>query len=165
MKYLKHSTSVIFILFSQFILAQERITLQVPGKDRFAEVNLTGASVLPSGRLVNPVGDVMRITHDPFGLTISPNGKRAVTLHNGVFTIIDLEHGQSTRIPDYAGKIKSPFPNGSLLGVAFNSDNKTIYLSGGDKGTVIVYNIETLNVVDSIRLDGKVGDVLRLVKG
>jgi len=153
-------TLFLFVLLSQFSFAQERITLQVPGKDRFAEVNLAGASVLPSGRLVNPVGNVMRITHDPFGLTISPNGKRAVTLHNGVITIIDLELGQSTRVPDYAGKIKSPFPNGSLLGVAFNSDNKTIYLSGGDKGTVIVYNIETLNAVDSIQLDGKVGDVL-----
>ncbi len=162
MKQSIHSTSILFlfILVSQFSFTQERITLQVPGKDRFAEVNLAGASVLPSGRLVNPVGNVMRITHDPFGLTISPNGKRAVTLHNGVITIIDLEHGQSTRVPDYAGKIKSPFPNGSLLGVAFNSDNKTIYLSGGDKGTVIVYNLETLNAVDSIQLDGKVGDVL-----
>ncbi|MBK8779325.1 MAG: hypothetical protein IPO25_18710 [Saprospiraceae bacterium] len=45
---------------------------------------------MPSGRYVTPTGSGIRITHDPFGMAVSPDGKKAVTLHNGVLTILDL---------------------------------------------------------------------------
>jgi DNA-binding beta-propeller fold protein YncE len=132
----------------------EVITLQVPGRNQFAAILENGVSVLPSGRLVKPAGETIRITHDPFGMAIAPNGKKAVTLHNGVFTIVDLVSMRSTRVPSYDGKITSPFSNGSFLGVAFAADSKIIYLSGGDNGAVISYDIEKLQRVDSISLNG-----------
>lgn len=112
--------------------------------------------MLPSGRYVNPAGDLIRITHDPFGMAISPDNKKAVTLHNGVFTIIDLPTLQNTRVPSYDGTIQSPLSNGSFLGLAFSADSKKIFLSGGDNGAVIVYDIAALKRVDSISLNGKV---------
>jgi len=74
-----------FLIFSVQLQAQE--LLEVPGKQRYASLNPDGISVLPSGRFVKPAGKVSRITHDPFGLAISPNGKKAVSLHDGVLTI------------------------------------------------------------------------------
>ena len=86
--------------------AQKQVTiLQVPGTNQFCKINENGTSVLPSGRYVTPAGNLIRITHDPFGMAISPDGKKAVTLHNGVFTIIDLTSMSHTRIPSYDGKI------------------------------------------------------------
>ena len=85
-----------------------------------------------------------------------PDGKKAVTLHNGVFSIIDLVSLSHTRVPSYDGKIVSPLSNGSFLGVAFAPDSKTIFLSGGDNGAVIIYDISTLQRLDSISLNGKV---------
>ncbi|MEI8058565.1 MAG: phosphoesterase [Ferruginibacter sp.] len=155
-------------------------TFQVPGKNQFATINEKGVSVLPSGRWLTPAGSLIRITNDPFGMAVSPNGKKAVTLHNGVFTIIDIASLQKVRVPSYNQKINSPlaheplsgnvFTNdslqakvipsplkeGSFLGVAFAADSKTVYLSGGDNGAVIVYDIENMQRVDSISLNGKV---------
>ncbi len=135
------------------------IILEVPGKNKFCSIDENGVSVLPSGRYVTPAGSSIRITHDPFGMSISPDGKKAVTLHDGVLTVIDLTSLQATRIPSYDKKIKSPFSNGSFLGVAFAQDSKTVYLSGGDNGAVIQYDTDQLNRLDSISLNGKVGDV------
>src|SRR4051812_40198173 len=93
-----------FLLFSQLpsLWAQQPVTiLEVPGKDRFCSINEKGTSVIPSGRYLTPAGDFIRITNDPFGLAISPDGRKAVTIHNGVFTIIDLATLKNTRVPGY----------------------------------------------------------------
>ena len=166
---------------SATLLAQKPVTvLQVPAKNAYCAIDSAGVSVLPSGRLITPAGQTIRITHDPFGISISPNGKKAVTLHNGVFTVIDLATLAATRVPSYNQKlgsplahqpltgtafpdtvavdrvIKSPLKEGSFLGVAFAPDNKTVYLSGGDNGAVIVYDIEAYERLDSISLNGTV---------
>lgn len=153
----KHILSLILITSSVLANAQKQVTiLQVPGSNKFCKMDERGTSVLPSGRFVTPAGDLIRITHDPFGMAISPDGKKAVTLHNGVFTIIDLASLNTTRVPSYDKKIASPLSNGSFLGVAFAGDSKTVYLSGGDNGAVIGYDIEKLERIDSISLNGKV---------
>jgi len=140
-----------------FVEAQKKVSiLQVPGRNEFCRIDEKGRSVLPSGRYVTPAGELIRITHDPFGMAISPDGKKAVTLHNGVFSIIDLTSLSHIRVPSYDGKIASPLSNGSFLGVAFAPDSKTIFLSGGDNGAVIIYDISTLQRLDSISLNGKI---------
>src|SRR5688500_18420167 len=89
-------------------------------------------------------------------MAISPDKKKAVTLHEGVFTIIVLATLEHTRIPSYDGKIISPLSNGSFLVVAFSPDSKSVFLSGGDNGAVIVYDIAKLQRVDSISLNATV---------
>ena len=148
------------VIFTMCSNPQNQVkVLQVPGRDQFCKVDVNGVSVLPSGRYATPVGEQLRITHDPFGMAISPNGEKAITLHNGVFTIIDLTSLNATRVPDYEGKITSPLSNGSFLGVAFSGDSKKVYLSGGDNGAVIVYDIEKLVRLDTISLNGIIDGV------
>ncbi len=143
--------------FGSQVFAQKQANiLQVPAIDQYCKINENGASVLPSGRLVTPAGKMVRITHDPFGLSISPDGKKAITLHNGALTLIDISSLNATRTPSYDHTIASPFQKGSFLGVAFAPDSKTVYLSGGDKGNVIIYDTERYKLIDSIALDGTV---------
>jgi YVTN family beta-propeller protein len=173
---------IIFLSFLSipfFANAQKKeiITLQVPAKNKFCIIQEKGVSILPSGRFLTPAGDMVRITNKPFGMAISPNGNKAVTLHNGVITIINLQNLQHTRVPSYNQKInsplahnpisnnsfgldtnvviKNPLTKGSFLGVAFAQNSKTVYLSGGDNGAVIVYDIENFKTLDSISLNGK----------
>jgi YVTN family beta-propeller protein len=144
-------------------------TLQVPGRTQFCTIDTaTKRAVLPSGRIVTPAGDVLRITSDPFGLALSPDGSRAVTLHDGVLTVLKIPRSvrtqtgefsapteiTATRIPDYAGTIPSPVKTGTFLGVAIGPDNHTAYLSNGDKGKVIIFDLETLKKTGEIWLDG-----------
>ncbi len=144
------------IAFSAFSQAKKINILTVPAGNEYAVINEKGISILPSGRFVTPAGQTIRITHDPFGMAISPDGNKAVTLHNGVFSIIDIQAMNHTRVPSYDGKIVSPLSNGSFLGVAFSPDSKTVFLSGGDNGAVIIYDISTLQRLDSISLNGKI---------
>ena len=130
--------------------------LTVPAGDKFAVINEAGSSILASGRFLTPAGNFVRITHDPFGMALSPDGKKSVALHNGVITIVDLQSMGTTRVPSYDNKIKSPLSHGSFLGVAFSKDSRTVYLSGGDNGAVIIYDIQNLARLDSISLDGVV---------
>uniref|UniRef100_UPI00321770F7 bifunctional YncE family protein/alkaline phosphatase family protein n=1 Tax=uncultured Draconibacterium sp. TaxID=1573823 RepID=UPI00321770F7 len=133
--------------------------LQVPGRDQYCKIDLNGVTVLPSGRHLTPAGDIIQITNDPYGMAVSPDGRKAVTLHNGVITIIDLISLETNRIPSYDKKIPSPLTKGSFLGVAFSNDSKHVYLSGGDKGDVVIYDIEKLKKIDSISLNGKVNGI------
>ncbi|MBI5370613.1 MAG: phosphoesterase [Sphingobacteriales bacterium] len=152
--------SILLILSGSVSLAQQQnhiLTLQVPGRNQYASINEKGVSVLPSGRLVSPAGELIRITHDPFGMALSPDGKKIVTLHNGVFTLIELATLRSLRVPSYDGSVASPLSNGSFLGVVFAPDSKTIFLSGGDNGAVIVYDTEKMIRLDSISLNGETG--------
>ena len=128
--------------------------LQVPGWNEYCKIDEKGTTVLPSGRTLTPAGDLIRITHDPFGLALSPDGRTAVSLHNGVFTIIAIESLSQVRIPSYDQSISSPLSHGSFLGVDFSADNQAVYLSGGDNGSVIVYDIINKIKIDSISLDG-----------
>jgi len=148
---------VLALLGSLSTLAQSQHTypvLSVPGTADWARIDPTGTSVLPSGRFCTPAGQTIAVTHDPFGMAISPDGATTVTLHDGVFTIIDNKTLSNTRVPSYDGAIRSPLSAGSFLGVAFLPDSKTVYLSGGDNGAVIGYDIATLSRIDSISLNG-----------
>ena len=131
--------------------------LQVPGTREFCRLDEHGRSVLPSGRYVTPAGELVRITHDPMGLALAPDGKTAVTLHNGVLTRLDLATLAAVRVPSYDKKIPSPLSHGSFLGVAFSADSKQVYLSGGDNGAVIIYDLAKFQRLDSVSLNGPVG--------
>ncbi len=148
------------LLLSLSSVAQQQYPiLTVPGINEYARLDTGAASVLASGRYITPAGSTIRITHDPFGMAISPDGATTVTLHNGVFTIIDNKTLASTRVPSYDKTIRSPLLKGSFLGVAFSPDSKSVYLSGGDNGAVIAYDIANLRMTDSISLNGTVDSV------
>ena len=136
------------------------VTLQVPGRTQYCQIDtgrggMNGRAVLPSGRIVTPAGHTTRITSDPFGLAISPDGSRAITLHENAVTVLNLKTRQAIRVPGYSDKNQSLLAKGSFLGVVFAADGQTAYLSNGDAGRVIVFNTETRQVIDSIDLNSE----------
>jgi DNA-binding beta-propeller fold protein YncE len=152
------SVIVAFLLIPACI--QKKVTiLSVPAGNMQSVIRTDGSAILASGRFLTPAGQLIRITDDPFGMALSPDGKKAVTLHDGVFTIIDLQSMVAMRVPGYDGKIKSPLSNGSYLGVCFGGDSRTLYLSGGDNGAVIIYDTEAMVRLDSISLNGVVDGI------
>jgi YVTN family beta-propeller protein len=134
------------------------VTLQPPGLTEYASVNLTpgGSSVLPNGRFVTPAGTTLRITHDPFGLAVSPDGKTLLTLHDRVLTVIRPGGAEApVRLPSYDKTLPSPVPEGSCMGVAFAPGGETAYLSGGNNGSVVLFDLNTLRAAGSIGIDGE----------
>lgn len=159
MKISKNQLSIFLSIIVLFIAKQSeaqknKTYLSVPGYNKPAKIDTAGISILPSGRYVSPAGKTIRITHDPFGLAVSPNGKVSITLHDGVITIINNDDLKSKRIPDYNNNIPSPLKKGSFIGLAFDSTKNIVYLSGGDAGSVIVFDYVNFKMIDSISLNG-----------
>lgn len=161
--------TTLLLLSAGPLLAQKTYTtLQVPGRTQLCQIDTgraafgratggratLGRAVLPSGRYVTPAGQVIRITSDPFGLAVSPDGSRAISLHENAVTVLNLTNGQAIRVPDYARTLRSPVEKGSFIGTAIAPDNQTAYLSNGDRGRVVVFDMATRQVRDSIDLNG-----------
>ncbi len=135
------------------------VTLQPPGRNAYCRIDPQGASVLPSGRLVTPIGAVQTVEHDPFGLALSPDGSTVLTVHDDVLTIADVgDLSTATRYPSLDGSVPGPFGDGSFMGAVVAPDNRTAYLSGGDGGDVIVFDLQTRRKIQAISLNGVCGD-------
>lgn len=153
---MKTLLALILFLFTASAFAQKPVRiLQVPGAAEYCRIRPAGQSVLASGRYIQPAGQSVRITRAPFGLALSPDGRRALVLHHsGVVTVIDPLHPeQAVRVPGYDSIIK-PLNTEPFLGAVFAADSKTAYLSGGDQGNVLVFNTETYEKVGEIDLNG-----------
>lgn len=149
------------LLFPLFATGQQTVrTIRVPAVQDYCRIDTAGISVIPSGRWIRPAGDVLRIARGAFGLAVSPDGQRALVLHNtGVVTRVDLRASKSTQMPSPEAIVDAALHSvkahsTAYLGVVFASDNHTAYLSGGDDGRVVVFNTQTMQKVDSISLDG-----------
>jgi YVTN family beta-propeller protein len=148
-----HKIVAILILGSLFPCSQKPSysTLQVPGYDRFCNINTEGESVIPNGRIIHPTGELIRISPDPFGMTLSPDGSVALAVHNNLLTVIETENLRNK-------KFSSPFRGkGSYMGAAIRKDNKIAYLSGGDSGDIISFDLEKDEVIKRITINGSIG--------
>lgn len=114
------------------------------------------APVLPNGRVLTPRGRQFRVAAHPYGLTISPNGKILVASCNGTepfaISVIDGVTGDQPSLVQikadrnrYRG---SQIPDDDddefrsvYMGVAIAPDNRTLYASSGNQGTVFVFDL------------------------
>jgi YVTN family beta-propeller protein len=148
---------IIFIIGIQNISAgqSQKYYYEVPGQNEFCKINCNGKSVLPSGRYVTPAGKTTPITKGAFGLAVSPNDSLVITLHNNVLHLIPTyEPEVNIRIPSYDKKYPATFDGSSFLGVAISADGKTAYLSGGDQGDIVVFDIPTKSKKATVQLNG-----------
>ncbi|MFZ4632606.1 MAG: bifunctional YncE family protein/alkaline phosphatase family protein [Saprospiraceae bacterium] len=149
------------LLPPMLLSAQQSTTIMVPAREAYCRIDTAGKSVIPSGRFVTPAGRVTRIARAPFGLAISPDQQQALVLHNnGVLTRVNLGDKPAVqqvpspqRIVELA-KQQARFNPTAYLGVAFDADNHTAYLSGGTDGSVTVWDTRSMRKIDSISLNG-----------
>ena len=124
------------------------------------KIDRTGETVLPSGRLITPLGKQVIVAPHPYGLVLSPDGKTLVTVNSGIkpfsFSIItglDTTQPQVVQIPPSPGS-NDDDPQSVFLGAAIAPDNRTLYVSEGDNGNVGVFDLVTHQRIGSINLDG-----------
>jgi DNA-binding beta-propeller fold protein YncE len=138
------------------------ISLSAPAGDRPAKKNPDGESILPSGRLITPLGIQIKVAPHPYGIALSPDGKTLVVVSCGnkpyLFSIItDLAspHPQVTQIPPVLNSVDSD-PESIFLAAAIAPDNRTLYISEGDNGRIGVFDMQTRQRLYALSLDGTV---------
>lgn len=130
--------------------------LTAPAGSRFTGMNGQGETVIPNGRIVNPVGKSIPTAPHPYGLTLSPDGHIAVTANSGTSPLsitilrdILTDHPVVQQIPPGpstdAGVLASVF-----MGLAVSPDNRTLYVAGGQENKIYVFDAHTGEKTDSI---------------
>ena len=141
---MKSKSNLLFIagLFVSTLFGQKNPTQNnhnynsVPAEFEYCKININGKSILPSGRYVSPVGDLVRISRAPFGLSVNDAETKAVVLHNSAISLIDLTQTKlsAQRFPEYDNSGTDILHGASFIGTAFGND-KLVYLSSGDKSS------------------------------
>jgi len=137
-------------------------SLSAPAGDRPAKKNPDGETILPSGRLITPLGIQIKVAPHPYGIALSPDGKMLVVVSCGnkpyLFSIItDLAspHPMVTQIPPVSNSVDSD-PESIYLAAAVAPDNRTVYISEGDNGRIGVFDMATRQRLYALSLDGTV---------
>ncbi len=111
-----------------------------------------GESIIPGGRSTAPLGRQYLTGPGPWGLAVSPNGKRVVSADGGPrgfsLTLLDhradgwrIDHRDASRKPDAEPEEEDEFRS-IFMGLAFEN-NDDIYASEGNSGRVRLLNIAT----------------------
>jgi YVTN family beta-propeller protein len=141
--------------------------LSAPAGNRIA-TNDPNASVLPNGRLLTPRGRQVRVAAHPFGLALSPDGKTLVASCNGtepfaVSILSDLQ-AVSPRLDQITadreryrgGKVRDDDDDefrSVFMGLAVAPDNRTLYASSGNQGSVFIFDLVERKRVATISLN------------
>ena len=126
---LKYCTCFVWAL----VLAPFCIFAQLPGKQENQSV------MLPNGWSLSPAGRSFELGDLPMNIAVSPNRKMMAVTNNGQgvhsLQLIDAQKGQLLQHLE--------IPTG-YLGLAFTADNKTLYVSGGNKNDILSVLLQLL---------------------
>jgi YVTN family beta-propeller protein len=150
------------------------LVLSSPAGSLYTSINKDGVTVIPNGRLLTPAGKSVEVAPHPFGLTLSNDGQIAVTANSGTsplsISIIrnltsnpeiqQIPPGYSTN----SGVLESVF-----MGLAISPDNSKVYVSAGQKNSILVFDLKSGQKTDSVDCgisengpgfpDGYIGDM------
>ncbi len=141
--------------------------LTAPAGERLAS-NSPNATVLPNGRVLTPRGNHTVVAAHPFGLALSPDQKILVASCNGtepfalsILTDLQndkpkLEQIKADRERYRNSKIKDDDDEEFrtvFMGLSIAPDNRTLYASGGNQGSVFVFDLIEKKRLATIKLN------------
>ena len=120
-----------------------------PAGDRFVQIDKSGETIIPNGRILTPVGKSIVVAPHPYGLTISPDGNTVVTANSGTSPLsisiirnVLSENPEVQQIPPGpatdAGVLASVF-----MGLAISKDNSVVYVAGGQENKIYIFDLQT----------------------
>ncbi|NJO87144.1 MAG: hypothetical protein HC821_03835, partial [Lewinella sp.] len=122
----------------------------------YCQINLTGRSILPNGRIVQPLGTTVQLAPHPFGLVLSPDGTVAVTANSGIrpfsisiLTGINSAEVKVRQIPEGAANDKGVLES-VFMGLAITADNRSVYVAGGQANKIFHFDLQSGAKIDSI---------------
>ena len=122
----------------------------------YVDINKKGTTVLPNGRFITPLGNTHEVAPHPYGLVLSPNGQYAVTANSGTDPLsISILKNVTSDQPDIQQIPPGPSTDEGVLasvfmGLAISSDNRIVYVSGGQENKIFIFDLESGEAIDFI---------------
>jgi YVTN family beta-propeller protein len=137
--------------------------ISAPGGDEVTKIEKSGKTVIPNGRYITPAGLSILTAPHPYGLTLSPNGKIAVTANSGTnplsITIVRNileQHPEVQQIPPGPSTDKGVLAS-VFMGLAISPDNLTVYVAGGQENKIFLFDAssgESKGILDCSDISG-----------
>jgi YVTN family beta-propeller protein len=149
---------------------------QAPADTLPAQINKTGKTIIPNGRIITPPGRTFQVAPHPYGLTLSPDGNTLVTANSGTsplsITIIRNIYNEQPEIQQIPEGVETD--EGILasvfMGLAIPPGNDMVYVGGGQTNQIFMFDLKTGNSLGSIDCsykdqevdytDGYIGDLV-----
>ncbi len=133
-----------------------------PAGERPTRIDREGETIIPNGRIVRPYGKTVTVAPHPFGLTLSPDGRVAVTANSGfrpfsISIVRNLEGAPRVQqIPEGAKNDESVLES-VFMGLAITPDNRFVYVAGGESNQIFKIDLTTganVEAIDCAVVDG-----------
>ncbi len=146
-----------------------------PAGDRYTSINKAGATIIPNGRVLMPMGKQITVAPHPFGLVLSPDGKTIITANSGVgpFSISIIADYNMTPVVRQIPETLDPeegLLEAAFMGLAVSPDNRKVYVAGGQQNRIYVFDLITGKKLGEISCnktfdgtdysDGYIGDMV-----
>ena len=127
--------------------ADNTLLMRAPSGVAYVEQNESGRTILPNGRFITPIGDMIRVQPHPYGLTMSADGRWVVAVcsDDPQLAILDLANPDApvvSRIPENLGEGEGVL-DAAFMGAAVDPANKGVYIGGGGDWSVLAFDLET----------------------
>ncbi|NIM89800.1 MAG: beta-propeller fold lactonase family protein [Candidatus Aminicenantes bacterium] len=143
------SIIICFMLQSCGQKPAETWLISAPAGKKYTAINRRGTTVIPNGRLLTPRGRQIEVAPHPYGLALSSDGSVAVTANSGFepFSVSIIRDVLSQRpsvqqVPPQAQTDKGILA-AVFMGLAISSDNKMLFVGGGQEGKVFLFDLTT----------------------
>ncbi|MBE7502509.1 MAG: hypothetical protein HS113_19925 [Verrucomicrobiales bacterium] len=139
-----------------------RVVMTAPAGTLYCQINPGGLTVLPNGRVLTPRGRQWLVEPHPYGMVLAPDARVLITANSGTepfsFSILrnPLEsQPQLDSIPEGV-KTDAGVLNACFMGLAVPAAPATthFYASGGDDGTVMVWDYVRRERLHTMPLNG-----------
>ncbi len=126
--------------------------LRAPSVTTYARHDPKGITILPNGRWLKPVGRHFPVGRWPYGLAMTRDGATLFVASDGIGQIVEAWRTPNPTIrPIVPVSEKGAKQNAG--GADFSPDGKTLYWSGGDSGSVLVFDAASGERIGEIALD------------
>jgi len=139
--------SLATILFLFGCSGSKKISDMKTGTDLPGKYN--SYTLLPNGWRLSPAGNQVGIDELPLNMVITSDGRYAITSNSGLgdnsLSVVDVKEEK---------EVQRYIMNKTWYGLAFNSDDSKLYVSGGNNNCVYIFNFNSgkLTLQDSITL-------------
>ncbi|MCX6610771.1 MAG: bifunctional YncE family protein/alkaline phosphatase family protein [Acidobacteria bacterium] len=127
--------------------------LSAPAGDSYAVHNPSGVTIIPNGRLLEPIGTHYPLARFPHGMAISRNGALLFIPSDGVGQLVTNWQSGSPKITELKPPASTKRIHLNAGGADFSPDGTLLYWSSGERGTIFVFDTATGNFQFDINLN------------
>ena len=127
--------------------------LHPPAVNEYAQHNPAGTTILSNGRYLTPAGHAYPVSRWPHGLAMTRDGSTLFIACAGVGQLVTDWQGDKPQFRELLPPKKNKKRGENSGGADFSPDGKTLYWSGGDSGTVYVFDVASGKSVGEIPLN------------